>query len=56
VKEIIKQTLIAAVTAAIVMLVFATPEIITQLIVFMPVFAVTFGALHLLSKKTVKKE
>jgi hypothetical protein len=54
-KEIIKHTLIAAVTATIVVLLLATPEIITQLIVFMPVFAVTFGVLHLLSKKKFKK-
>ena len=54
-KEIIKQTLIATSTAAIMMLVKGTPDIVTQLIVFFAAFAVTFTLGSLWFKTRVGK-
>jgi len=55
-KKIVEQILIAAVTATIVTLVLVTPDIITQLIVFIPVFALTFGVLRGFAKRMAKKK
>jgi hypothetical protein len=50
-KEVVKQTLIAAAAATTMMLALGKPKIIAQLVVFIPTFAVTFGVLYLLSRK-----
>jgi len=51
----IKRVLIAGAVATVLMFVLGTPEIITQLIIFIPSFAITFAVLAFLSKKKVQK-
>ena len=51
----IKRVLIAGAVATVLMFVLGTPEIITQLIIFIPSFVITFSVLSFLSKKRIQK-
>jgi len=52
---IIKRALIAGVVATVLMFALGTPEIITQLIIFIPSFVITFVVLSFLSRKRFQK-
>jgi hypothetical protein len=51
----IKRVLIAGAVATVLMFVLGTPEIIIQLFIFIPSFAITFAVLAFLSSKKVQK-